>query len=400
MKPVTRSVILGLLGLAVILGGMSGVQAAEEKKADFKKYPALIEAAQVKEVVDGQVQGYIFDARPKANKYDQGHIPGAVSLPASKFDQMTGLLPQDKQALIIFYCGGLTCPLSHKNAFKAEALGYTNVKVFATGYPAWVKAYGKGWTADEAATFAAAREKGYKPFHTLASADLVKEIVDGKQVGVVIDARPKKTKYDQGHIPGSLSLPTSQFEKMMGLLPLDKHALVVFYCGGFDCPLSHKAAYLAMNMGYSNVKVYSAGYPDWTAKYGAGVGTASAGAKAAADREFKAGTQEGSIDWAVFNELVAQKPESVMLIDVRDPSEFQAGHLASAVNIPSDDLEKKLPQMKAEKPIIFLCSTGARSGEAFYMVQDVRPDLAAKTYYLEAEIAFEKNGGYKLSKPK
>ncbi|MCG8377698.1 MAG: hypothetical protein MI702_14570, partial [Chlorobiales bacterium] len=150
----------------------------------------------------------------------------------------------------------------------------------------------------------------------------------------------------------------------------------------------------------SNVKVYSAGYPDWKAKYGAGVGMASAGSKIAAKREFKAGTEEGSIDWAVFDELVAKKPDSVMLIDVREPSEFEAGHLATAVNIPSDDLEKKLAKMKVDKPIIFICSTGARSGEAFYMVQDLRPDLAAKTYYVEAEIAYEKSGKYKLTKPK
>jgi hypothetical protein len=50
----------------------------------------------------------IIDARPKRAKYNKGHIPGAVSIPDSKFDKMTAQLPASKDALLIFYCGGPT----------------------------------------------------------------------------------------------------------------------------------------------------------------------------------------------------------------------------------------------------------------------------------------------------
>ena len=50
----------------------------------------------------------IIDARPKRAKYNKGHIPGAVSIPDSQFDKMTDQLPEDKNALLIFYCGGAT----------------------------------------------------------------------------------------------------------------------------------------------------------------------------------------------------------------------------------------------------------------------------------------------------
>ena len=50
----------------------------------------------------------IIDARPKRAKYDKGHIPGAVSIPNSKFDKMTAQLPAKKDAVLIFYCGGPT----------------------------------------------------------------------------------------------------------------------------------------------------------------------------------------------------------------------------------------------------------------------------------------------------
>ena len=37
--------------------------------------------------------------------------------------------------------------------------------------------------------------------------------------------------------------------------------------------------------------------------------------------------------------------------------------------------------LPSDKPIVFVCSTGARSGEAYYMVQDIRPELK-EVYYV------------------
>jgi rhodanese-related sulfurtransferase len=116
----------------------------------------------------------------------------------------------------------------------------------------------------------AAEKETFTPYHTIVEADVVKGIVDGKTVGIVIDARPKVKKYDKGHIPGALSMPTSQFDKMKGLLPADKGALIVFYCGGLKCALSHKNAFKAEKLGYSNIKVFAKGYPNWKKVYGAG----------------------------------------------------------------------------------------------------------------------------------
>jgi len=69
------------------------------------------------------------------------------------------------------------------------------------------------------------------------------------------------------------------------------------------------------------------------------------------------------------------------------------------VNIPTDELEKKIKTLSDKKPIVFVCSTGARSGEAYYMLQDLRPDLK-KVYYLDAEIQYNANGAYTIKKPK
>jgi rhodanese-related sulfurtransferase len=49
---------------------------------------------------------------------------------------------------------------------------------------------------------------------------------------MLIDARPYKPKYANGHIPTAVSIPDSQFEKMTDKLPQDKNTLLIFYCEG------------------------------------------------------------------------------------------------------------------------------------------------------------------------
>lgn len=84
-------------------------------------------------------------------------------------------------------------------------------------------------------------------------------------------------------------------------------------------------------------------------------------------------------------------------MDVRDADEYKKGHFKTAVNIPVDQLEKNVKTLPADKPIVFVCSTGARSGESFYMLQDLRPDLK-KVYYLEAGCTYKKDGSYEIKK--
>ncbi|MCB2226043.1 MAG: hypothetical protein KQH53_05135 [Desulfarculaceae bacterium] len=384
-------VLAALLVLAIALPVMAGEAPA------FKQFPNIVDAAMVKDVVDGKVKGVVIDARPYKKKYAKGHIPGALSMPTSQFDKLAASkLPKDKAMLVVFYCGGLKCALSHKAAFKAQALGYNNLAVYAKGYPDWKKAYGPGPSGPEATAAPA-----FKPFPVLVEAAEVKDVVTGKTLGLVIDSRPHKKKYAKGHIPGALSMPTSQFAKMKGLLPADKNALVIFYCGGLHCALSHKAAFKAQALGYKNLKVYAKGYPDWKKTYGAGVAMAAAPAKAKAapQRSLKAGKEEGSLDLVAFEEIYKTKPQSIYLVDVRDPHEYKAGHFKGSVNIPTDNLEKKLGSLPADKPVVFICSTGARSGEAYYMLQDKRPELT-EVYYLDGEITFDGKGGYKITPPK
>ena len=50
---------------------------------------------------------------------------------------------------------------------------------------------------------------------------------------IVVDSRPKKPKFDKGHLPSAISIPDSQFEKLQGKLPRDNDTPLIFYCEGF-----------------------------------------------------------------------------------------------------------------------------------------------------------------------
>lgn len=61
-------------------------------------------------------------------------------------------------------------------------------------------------------------------------------------------------------------------------------------------------------------------------------------------------------------QVVAQ---GAMLLDVRTPEEFAAGHVLGAVNIPVDELERRLGELgPTDSPLVLYCHSGRRSARA------------------------------------
>jgi rhodanese-related sulfurtransferase len=77
----------------------------------------------------------LLDANGSAS-WKAGHIPGALDYAASKAKLAT-LLPKDKNALIVAYCGGPACGAYAAAARAAKELGYTNVKHLSAGISGW-----------------------------------------------------------------------------------------------------------------------------------------------------------------------------------------------------------------------------------------------------------------------
>ena len=61
--------------------------------------------------------------------------------------------------------------------------------------------------------------------------------------------------------------------------------------------------------------------------------------------------------------------EQVMLLDVRNPDEFEAGHVANAVNIPLPELRDRLSELPEQQDIWVYCQVGQR---AYYATRVLR----------------------------
>ena len=63
-------------------------------------------------------------------------------------------------------------------------------------------------------------------------------------------------------------------------------------------------------------------------------------------------------------ERAASAGTVLTVVDVREPREFSAGHLATALNIPLADLPARLAELPRQSPVVFVCRSGGRSRAA------------------------------------
>ncbi len=74
-----------------------------------------------------------------------------------------------------------------------------------------------------------------------------------------------------------------------------------------------------------------------------------------------------SISASEAKQLLAR---GAVLVDVRTPGEYAAGHVRGSRNIPLDQLPRHLDSLKkSSTPVIFVCASGNRSGRATAMAK-------------------------------
>jgi rhodanese-related sulfurtransferase len=123
-----RSVFGGMLVVCVaLLGAVVWAEKAADQCPD-------ISIKDLKGVIDKKTVT-VIDANG-SESYREGHIPGAIDFEAAG-DKLQKLLPKDKDALIVAYCGGPQCMAYKAPARKATELGYTNVKHLSAGISGW-----------------------------------------------------------------------------------------------------------------------------------------------------------------------------------------------------------------------------------------------------------------------
>ena len=165
---------------------------------------------------------------------------------------------------------------------------------------------------------------------------------------LVLDVRPGP-EFGNGHVPRSVNIGLGgQFASWVGSLvsPDDR---VIIVAEGVE-QVSEAVTRMA-RVGLENVVGYLDG------------GVAAWGG---------AGLDYATLPQMPVGELRAQmdeRREGLQIVDVRRPSEYEAGHIPGAVNVPLAELEKGLGGLDPRKPTAVACAGGYRSSAASSLLE-------------------------------
>ncbi|WP_418187522.1 rhodanese-like domain-containing protein [Aliarcobacter lanthieri] len=183
-------------------------------------------------------EAILIDARPEG-KYIKGTIPSSLNITDSAFEEgykQIEDLAKDKE--LIVFCGGYGCEKSPIVAELLKKKGHKNVKVYSAGEPEWAT-------------------KSYLEVGTV----VIKTYQENNSA-LLVDARPN-AKYMQETILGSISIPDTEIDKLVGRFPINKNERIVTFCSGYSCEKSNIVANKLIELGYTNVSVYAGGVPEW-----------------------------------------------------------------------------------------------------------------------------------------
>lgn len=59
------------------------------------------------------------------------------------------------------------------------------------------------------------------------------------------------------------------------------------------------------------------------------------------------------------------KEKKGTIVDVRTPAEFKGGNVKGSINIPLQEIPKRIEELKnLKQPLVLCCASGGRSGQA------------------------------------
>jgi rhodanese-related sulfurtransferase len=221
----------------------------------------------------------------------------------------------------------------------AAKLGYTNIKVFHAGIPAWA---GAGNV-------------------TLTTTDFV-----DKRMGyiVLVDTRGPEAA-EKGHIQGAVAIRLADLVREKYQFPVDRKAYIVLYSQ--DTNLSGQAPVVKeiLSWGYKHVYILDGGYAGWLKKDGA-IQKGLVRTKI----YYLPRPHPGEIVGDEFMNVVNSKPADKLILDVRTQTEAAMGMIDGAMNIPVDELQGRLVELPKDREIITHCRTGLRAEMAYSILRN------------------------------
>jgi rhodanese-related sulfurtransferase len=333
--------------------------AAKIAKAD------LVDYSYVRMVVDKPSPKVVLvDSRPLP-RFQQGTIPGAINVPYPAFDKFTNRLPADKSTTVVFFCQGLTCQMSPMSLKKARAMGYTNGKVYHEGVPEWQM-------RDYLATTPEFVKAAY---------------VDQGIPAVLLDVR-SRDESSADHIKGAVGMPAAEVKAKAKGFPSPKLSAPIIVYDGRGGADAIAAARALVKSGQTNVQVISGGLLGWQS-----VGYALETGAAAAKIAYVPKPRPGSIPAEEFKALAARTPADVLILDVRNQDEANAGMIKGAKLIPEEALAARIGELPKDKRIVVHCASGVRAEMAYQKLKDA----GYKAAFLNADIEIAKDGAIKVT---
>jgi len=252
--------------------------------------------------------------------------------------------------------------MSPESARRAEAAGYTKVKVFHDGLPVWKK--GGNLLVSEPAA--------------------LKDLMDKDIAHVLIDLRNLKDA-EKSFIPGAVSVSAKDLTAAKDKFPGDKSAPIILYADKLD----EEAFKMVRGWGYGNTSLLNGGIAAWT-KEG---GKAEKG-KLASAISYVPKPRPGEISIEEFKAIAEKGSKDKLILDTRESDEAMNGMIKGAVNIPESALKNRLKELPKDKEIITHCATGIRAETVYEELKEA----GFKTRFLNAVIQIDKDGKYEITK--
>ena len=164
---------------------------------------------------------------------------------------------------------------------------------------------------------------------------------------LLVDARPQNI-FNEEHVPGSFAVPFGDnFSTWVGwIVPWGRPLILLS-----PDPSHHDAMVRQLiRIGYDRLNGYLAGGMEGWKTSGLPVEAAD------------------GIDVDKLKELWGQDP-APMILDVRQRSEYHAGHIQGALNIELGELQEHLDGLPKEIPVVTVCASGMRASVAGSILQ-------------------------------
>jgi DMSO/TMAO reductase YedYZ molybdopterin-dependent catalytic subunit/rhodanese-related sulfurtransferase len=275
----------------------------------------------VGEVLSRQDAGAVLlDVRGTA-EFAAGHVRGAISIGLrGRFEECAGaVLPLDRDVVLVG---------------DVELAAEATARLGAAGYDPAV-----GQLDDLASALAAGPELAE------ASSRLsIEQLAEWQRLDPALQLVDVRTPAETGRgtLPGAEEVPLAILTKLPDAL--DRSAPVVVYSGsGYR---SMVAASVLTAAAFADVADLAGGYRAWE---GAGLRVVRAAAPRAAGPEVGARAAAALVD------------AGALLIDVREPDEWQAGHVAQAWLLPMGQVARHRDDLPQDRQIVVVCRSGGRS---------------------------------------